>query len=156
MKSKMIFSGLGILAGAVAVILILMDRSRGTGVWKQGLEVGSQEWGGGRQADKQILKTAMDFPETFQQTEKSVVTQVKIPDPLSVPTSRSQQLSEIEKPTREHVRREPVAVESLYFWTDYKSLRKDEIRNPDSKENREGVVTLLTMRQRRSSSENTK
>ncbi len=63
---------------------------------------------------------------------------------------RPELLSEVERtvsvPTKE---REPVAAQSLYFWSDYASLRKDAIRNPDSAENRAGVVSLMKARQGR-------
>ena len=62
---------------------------------------------------------------------------------------RPQLLSEVERPGVARAEREPVSAESLYFWKDFSSLRKEEIRDPDSEENRAGVVSLMKARQGR-------
>ena len=68
----------------------------------------------------------------------------------TLPVGRERHLlSDIEKPPAPQPLKEPVAAESLYFHADYASLRKDEIRNPNSPENRAGVVSLMQARQRR-------
>ncbi len=98
--------------------------------------------------DQEILQAALESPESFQTLEK-VEEVIFDSTPLTVPKERPKLLSEVERPVRERVQKEPVAAENLYFWKDYESLQKDEIRNPDSKENREGVVALMKARQRR-------
>jgi hypothetical protein len=68
----------------------------------------------------------------------------------SLPTGKKRHLlSDVKRSSSPLPKREPVAAESLYFWKDYASLRTDAIRNPDSAENRAGVVSLMKMRQRR-------
>ena len=99
-------------------------------------------------ADQAILDQALSSPAAFQQKTEEAP-EGAAPIPLSVPTERPQQLSEVEKPQVLKQVKEPVAAEDLYFWEDFQSLRKDEIKNPDSKENREGVVALMKARQRR-------
>jgi hypothetical protein len=70
-----------------------------------------------------------------------------------VPLSRPRQLSEIDKPTiddrKSAMQKEPVAAKDLYFYKDYESMRKEEISNPDSEENRAGVVALMKARKER-------
>jgi len=68
----------------------------------------------------------------------------------TLPTGKERHLlSDIEKPPAPQPLEEPVAADSLQFRKDYASLRKDEIRNPNSPENRAGVVSLMEARKRR-------
>jgi len=68
----------------------------------------------------------------------------------TLPTGRERHLlSDVEKPPAPQPLKEPVAADSLQFRKEYASLRKDAIRNPDSAENRAGVVSLMEARQRR-------
>ena len=68
----------------------------------------------------------------------------------SLPTGKDRHLlSDIEKLSAPQPLKEPVAAESLHFWSEYASLRTDAIRNPNSPENRAGVVSLMQARQRR-------
>jgi hypothetical protein len=103
-------------------------------------------------ADRQLLETALKSPESLHEAVKPSVSNrtESIPAALSAVTAqRSQLLSAVEKPPLPQPLKEPVAAEKLYFWKQYASLRKDEIRNPDSAENRAGVVSLMQIRQRR-------
>jgi len=68
----------------------------------------------------------------------------------TLPTGKERRLlSDVEKPPAPQPLKEPVPVESLHFHADYASLRTDAIRNPNSPENRAGVVSLMEARQRR-------
>lgn len=68
----------------------------------------------------------------------------------TLPTGKERHLlSDVEKPSAPQPLAEPVAADSLHFRQDYASLRTDAVRNPDSPENREGVVSLMEARQRR-------
>lgn len=98
-------------------------------------------------ADRKVRQAALGAPEAFN--AEFVERSDGAPVPLTVPTNRPKQLSERKRLVREKVQKEPVAAESLYFWKDYESLREEEIRNPDSKENRAGVAALMKARQRR-------
>lgn len=91
-----------------------------------------------------LLDSVLESPEVLD----GLVMDESPVEPVAV-APRPELLSEVERPAVARVEREPVAAESLYFWSDYASLRKDEIRNPDSEENRKGVVSLMEMRQRR-------
>lgn len=169
MNSKMIFSGLGILAVAVAVVAIWLSQEK-----ESASEIGASQ-SAIKNCESAVHRMALESPEEFQ---TRTVVKREAPKPLTVPSERPKQLSEIEKSAigpkrsadnfpqgnsdegavhhRSTMQKEPVPVESLYFHKDYESMRKDEIRNPDSKENRAGVVALMKMRQRRASSESTK
>ena len=69
---------------------------------------------------------------------------------VTLPTGKERHLlSDVEKPPAPQPLKEPVPVESLHFHADYASLRTDAIRNPNSPENRAGVVSLMEARQRR-------
>lgn len=105
---------------------------------------------GGRE---QVLDAAFTEPDVFQ--ARSIDPREE-PTPLIVPKERPQQLSEVKQPAREKMRKESVAATDLYFWSDYESLRKKEIRNPDSVAHRTGGIVLMLMRQRRASSKNKK
>lgn len=148
MRSRIIFCGLGIVA-VTAVIAFVVMREPGEETGDQMSEIGNQTSAVSTQKSEAIKKMAMDSPETFQ-TQTVAVRET--PKPLDVPKERPTQLSEIRK---SDVRgqasgdRNPTSVESLYFHKDYESMRKEEIRNPDSEENRAGVVALLKARQRR-------
>jgi len=92
-----------------------------------------------------LIDSVLESPEVLDglAADESAVESVAV-------APRPELLSEVERTVSVSVEeREPVAAQSLYFWSDYASLRKDEIRNPDSKENRAGVVSLMEMRQRR-------
>lgn len=113
--------------------------------------------------DQSLLDSVLQSPEAFEKSLSSPVpeeesaapsTEISIFPPASAkrfvePLIRPQLLSEVKKPMRVNVVREPVAAESLYFWKDYASLRTEAVRDPDSEENRAGVVSLLQARQRR-------
>lgn len=125
-------------------------------------------------ADQALVDAIMDSPEQFD----SVTEGSKRPAPQSEPSERfvksvvapsnkatrpksagvgdsvspvlrTNMLSAVEKPTQHLPQQEPVAAENLYFPEDYSSMRKDAVRNPDSPENRQGVVALMKARQRR-------
>ena len=97
-----------------------------------------------RPEDQSLLDSVLESPERLDglAVDESPV------EPLAV-APRPQLLSEVERPEVARAEREPVAAESLYFWKDYASLRKDAIRDPDSEENRAGVVSLMKARQGR-------
>ena len=103
--------------------------------------------------DQRLVDSVLESPE---QLDASVAASIGLSSPEPVPVAdpvaaapRPQLLSEIEKPLPPAVEREPVPAESLYFWKDYASMRKAEIRDPNSEENRAGVVSLMKARQRR-------
>ena len=164
MNSKVVFSGLAVLVVVAAVFVLIGE----TGSQKS--EVRDRQTAPATPHLPPATQALAD-PEAFQVQEEAVR---KAPVPLRVPTERPKQLSEVERQETGARRqgtgdrrqgtggrrqgsgvgdqgseREPVKAESLYFWDSYKSLRKEEIRNPDSKENREGAVELLKARQRR-------
>lgn len=92
--------------------------------------------------------------ERFDTSTAIVASKTKSPKPVGVagsvsPVSRTNMLSAVERPTRHTQQQEPVAAEDLYFSNAYSSMRKDAVRDPDSPENREGVVALMKARQRR-------
>jgi len=69
---------------------------------------------------------------------------------VTLPTGKERHLlSDVEKPPTLRPLEEPVAADSLHFREDYASLRTDAVRNPNSPENRAGVVSLMEARQRR-------
>ncbi len=141
MKGKIIFLWcLLVMAIALTVMVKKAPEERELDSGVRGQESVSRS-----QVDQKILRDALESPENFQTLEKSE----EISAEPVVQEERPKLLSEVERPARERVQKEPVAAESLYFWKDYESLRKDEIRNPDSTENREGVVALMKARQRR-------
>lgn len=142
MNKKFVFSGALVLVAALAVRVMWKPAKDGItateSVQAPILETGSA-------ADQKVLQTALESPEGFQTLEKDEVES----EPVIRQEKPRKLLSEVERPARERVQKEPVAASDLYFWKDYESLRKEEIRNPDSKENREGVVALMKARQRR-------
>ncbi len=142
MNKKFIFLGC-LLVMAIALTVMLKKAPKGRA---QGSETSEKKLVNRTQADQEVLKAALASPEVFQTLEK---TEEEMPRPMIQEEERPKLLSEVERPARERVQKEPVAASDLYFWKDYESLRKDEIRNPDSKENREGVVALMKARQRR-------
>lgn len=155
MKKTVVFTGAGIVAvAAVIALVVLREPGAETEMLSAQTGVSAPQ---SAQGSENIRQQALAAPETFQTETKAVR---EAPKPLSVPTERPKQLSEIDKPKIDNqqsaMEQEPVPVESLYFHKDYQSMRKEEISNPDSKENREGVVALLKMRQRRASAESTK
>lgn len=109
-------------------------------------------------ADRQLLTTALQSPESLDESPVACLNEpsgvpgnaASVPAPASAVTAqRSELLSSAQKPLLPQPAKEPIAAENLYFWKSYQSLRKDEIRNPGSAENRAGVVSLMQMRQRR-------
>jgi len=69
---------------------------------------------------------------------------------VTLPTGRERHLlSDVVKPEAPRPLKEPVSADSLHFREDYASLRTDAVRNPNSPENRAGVVSLMEARQRR-------
>lgn len=151
MKRKIIFSGLGLLAVAAVVVVIWLSQEK-----EPASETGTSQSAINKR-ESAMRKMALTSPERFQ---TRTVAKREAPKPLSVPRTRPKQLSEVDKSSIENqqpaLSREPVAVSDLYFYKDYESMRKEGIRNPDSKENRAGVVALLQARQRRASAESTK
>ena len=68
----------------------------------------------------------------------------------TLPTGKERHLlSDVVKPEAPQPLEEPVAADSLHFRKEYASLRTDAVRNPNSPENRAGVVSLMKARQRR-------
>ncbi len=142
MKGKIIFLGC-LLVMAVAWMLVVKNVQ---GNSEQNSETSEKKLINRSQADQEVLRAALESPEIFQTLEKTeeVATQLIVQE-----EKRPKLLSEVERPSRKQVQKESLEAESLYFWKDYESLRRDEIRNPDSKENREVVVALMKARQRR-------
>ena len=130
-----------------------------------GVALGTGWWMSSRQTEEPMdaatrvpTRTVEDqrLVESPEQLDASVAASIGLSSPEPVPVAdpvaaapRPQLLSEIEKPLPPAVEREPVPAESLYFWKDYASMRKAEIRDPNSEENRAGVVSLMKARQRR-------
>ncbi len=124
-------------------------------------------------ADQELVDTIMEAPEKFDSVLKSSDQPDSKPELLERPdlsvvavaneasspeaggvgdsvssVSRTNMLSAVEKPTL-RPQEEPVSAENLYFHEDYSSMRKDAVRDPDSPENRAGVVALMKARQQR-------
>ena len=155
MKRKIIFSGLAVAVVIVATALVVMqraDREQETGSKDQMSEVRNRKTEAIRQNSEAFKQKVLASPEEFQMT---TVIKREAPVPLTVPTERPTQLSEVTRLETEsrspEAEKKPVAVSDLYFHEDYQSMRKEEISNPDSEENRAGVVALLQARQRRAS-----
>lgn len=146
MKRKIIFSGLSIAVAIVATVLVVLQRPGRESVVAEAMPDKQEAGDEGQKSAIDIHQSALLRPEEFQ---TQTVVKRDAPVPLTVPTERPKQLSEVEKPVREKIQKVPVAASDLYFHKDYESMRKEEIRNPDSKENRAGVVALLQARQRR-------
>ena len=149
MKRKIIFAGLAVAVVIVATALVVMQRSsreQKADHLNQKSEIRSPKSEAVSQNTEAFKQKVLASPEEFQ---TQTVVKREAPVPLTVPTNRPKQLSEVAKLEREKTKKEPVAAKDLYFWKDFQSLRKDEIRNPDSKENREGVVALMKIRQQR-------
>ena len=157
MNSRIILSGAGFIA-VMAVIAVVLMR------WP---EAGSQKTEAGRQSaqtgvsapqpaeirgqdSERLSQRVLAAPQEFHKQSAAVR---EAPTPLAVPLERPRQLSEIDKSSigtqQSAMLREPVAASELYFHKDFESLRKEEIRNPDSAENRAGVVAMMKARQRR-------
>lgn len=104
-------------------------------------------------AEQALVDAVLESPERLDAPvveSAKPVREEPVPLICMLPTGKERHLlSDIEKPPSPQRLKEPVAAESLYFWKDYASLRKDAIRNPDSPENRAGVVSLMQARQRR-------
>jgi hypothetical protein len=152
MNSKIIFPGAGIVAVAAVIALVVM-REPGAKTESQSAQTGVSA-PQSAQGSESIRQQALAAPEKFQTQAVQVR---EAPVPLAVPKERPKQLSEIDKPEAQRPEvgsqkseGRPVALSDLYFHDDYRSMRKEEIRNPDSEENRAGVVALLKARQRRS------
>jgi hypothetical protein len=143
MKRKLQVMGTGLV-----VLLVL---SGGLLVWRHAGQTASAA-AGNAEADRALVETVLNSPEQFDTTAS---TAGPAPfEPLTIPATRPLQLSEVEKTEPVKAVQKPVSAESLYFWKDYASLRKDEIRDPNSEANRQGVVSLLQARQRRAKQEN--
>lgn len=102
-------------------------------------------------SDQGLVDSVVESPERLEASVMESVgdLQAEAPSPESVDSPRPQLLSEIEKPLLSQAKPEPVSIETLHFWSDYESLRADAIRDPESAENRAGVVSLMEARQRR-------
>ncbi len=124
-------------------------------------------------ADQKLVDTTMAAPEQFdcvvessrpadtkperpEQQEVSVATTEGDSDRTETVVassisrvSRPNLLSAVEKPAPVNSHEEPTSVEDLYSWGAYSSMRKDAINDPDSQENRAGIVALMKARQKR-------
>ena len=103
--------------------------------------------------EEKVLNNPERYLATKEDTEEFLLT-AKNTENIETKVFVSQEvprqlLSEVKRETPEKKEREPVHIDSLYYRKSYASLRKDEIRNPDSPENRAGVVSLMEARQRR-------
>jgi hypothetical protein len=151
MKRKIIFSWLAILVVVIAVVVLVTQKTDDSGGCQRG-ETQYSESSLDIRHTSSVTQQALESPEEFQE---QTVDHKKEPVPLTVPTNRPALLSEVtakDTATEEHplaIQKTPVAAEDLYFWEDYASLRKEEIRNPESDENRAGVIALLKARQHR-------
>ena len=107
-------------------------------------------------AEQEFLDSVLESPEmldgeslTAKVAEERGTGEAGVPV-CTLPTGKERHLlSDVEKPPAPQPLKEPVSVESLHFHADYASLRTDAIRNPNSPENRAGVVSLMEARQRR-------
>ena len=107
--------------------------------------------------DQQLLDSVLESPETLDGKSFGVRRQPKGDGALAsavpvctLPTGKERHLlSDVEKPPAPRPLAEPVAADSLHFRKEYASLRTDAVRNPNSPENRAGVVSLMQARQRR-------
>ena len=104
-----------------------------------------------READRDVLETALEAPEAFQQTEpkKADLLDQKLAAYADL-SNRPPQMSE-----RQNVQqKERIAhanTNTPKFMNSFASLRKDEVRNPDSEQNRAAVISLMKKRQNRMS-----
>lgn len=136
-----------ILIGVIAVAV-------GAGWWIAGLSKKTPDAPVSTRTDseQQLVDSVLEAPE---QLDASAVASVEPHAKLAAQnidlddSSRPQLLSEVEKPPRTTAKPEPVSIKTLHFWKDYASVRKPEIRDPDSQENRAEVVALMKARQRR-------
>ena len=104
-------------------------------------------------ADQQLLETALKSPESL---DEPVSDSNGSKGPEFTPAASSiesvpqpQLPASVETLPVPEPLNEPVNAESLYFWKDYASLRKDAVRNPDSEENGAIIVSIMQARQRR-------
>lgn len=98
-------------------------------------------------AERDVLDAALESPEAMDRAATDAEPAVPV---CPLPTGSGRHLlSDIEKPPTPQPLKEPVKIENLYFHADFASLRTEAVRNPDSPENRAGVVSLMKARQRR-------
>ncbi len=152
-KKWMLLVALAIIATGIGWLVL----SRGTGDGNSTVPC-SEFCGSERsEADQQLLDSVLESPEVLDGEDlatkerkghkKGEGSTVPV---CTLPTGKDRQLlSDIEKPEAPRPLEEPVAADSLHFREDYASLRTDAVRNPNSPENRAGVVSLMEARQRR-------
>ena len=149
------------IAAVVAAGIGWFVASRGTGNGDSAVSC-SKPCGFERsEGDQRLVDAVLESPEMLD-GEKSATKNTKTHEKTegvgefpavpvcTLPVGKERHLlSDVEKPSAPQPLKEPVAAESLQFRKDYASLRKDEIRNPNSPENRAGVVSLMEARKRR-------
>lgn len=99
-------------------------------------------------ADRALREAVMTDPASFD--AHTPPEPLPVPEEPSSPASRERVLlSTIQPSPPPQALPEPVPVESLYFWEDFASLRTEAIHDPDSSQNRAGVVALMNARKAR-------
>ena len=159
MKGKWMLMGAAVVAAGIGWIVLNREAGIGKPLPRSSVPC-AKSCGSERSEEEQaFLDAVLESPETLDGT----VAELAVPtgqagslrheasEPVcTLPVGRERHLlSDVEKPPAPQPLKEPVAAESLYFHADYASLRKDAIRNPNSPENRAGVVSLMQARQRR-------
>jgi outer membrane biosynthesis protein TonB len=97
--------------------------------------------------EQALVDSVFESPEQFE----AVAVVAEDPAPVlseQEATPRPKLLSEVKKP-QPSARPEPVDITTLHFWKEYASVRTPAIRDPDSAENRAGIISLMKARQQR-------
>lgn len=124
-----------------AVLLLLLCAELLTR--RNALEDGSQSGVDAR--DQALAESALVEPERFVHGSGGGAAQERSPTDKSRPLL----LSQVQCPPQPVEQPAPVALENFRFYREFASLRAAEVRDPESAENRDGVVALMTARQRR-------
>ena len=92
--------------------------------------------------DAELVASVYETPADLDAEEGAVPAVMPVADVLG----RSRELPPAE-PKRKGI--SMVSLEDPVFWSDFESIRTDEVRNPDSELNRQKVISIMKMRQRR-------
>jgi len=100
--------------------------------------------------DESVLEAALKMPETFHQTEpdKTESLEQKLTKYADL-SSRPALMSERQSNIQERDRVADVNTNTPKFMDSFALLRKEEVRNPDSEQNRAAVTSLMKKRQNR-------
>jgi len=101
------------------------------------------------EVDQTVLEAALETPEAFHQTEpaKEGLLDQKLAAYADL-SGRPSQMSERQN-VQQKERVAGVNTNTPKFMNSFSSLRKDDVRNPDSEQNRAAVISLMKKRQNR-------